>query len=78
VPARNRASGIRPCLVSGAAENDLQVYYKSFSFDKLKSELVKEKDKYFAALRDILGKNMFTTYKTNDNFILGILLLATI
>jgi hypothetical protein len=78
-----------PGLIT-AAENDLQVYYKSFSFDKLKSELVKEKDKYFAALRDILGKNMaqivgvpvsfaasvFTTYKTNDNFILGIVLLA--
>jgi len=78
-----------PGLIA-TAENDLQVYYKSFSFDKLKSELVKEKDKYFAALRDILGKNMaqivgvpvsfaasvFTTYKTNDNFILGIVLLA--
>lgn len=78
-----------PGLIT-AADNDLQVYYKSFSFDKLKSDLVKEKDKYFAALRDILGKNMaqivgvpisfaasvFTTYKSNNDFILGIVLLA--
>lgn len=78
-----------PGLIA-TADNDLQVYYKSFSFDKLKSDLVKEKDKYFAALRDILGKNMaqivgvpisfaasvFTTYKSNNDFILGIVLLA--
>ena len=78
-----------PGLIT-AAENDLQVYYKSFSFDKLKSDLLKEKDKYFAALRDILGKNMaqivgvpisfaasvFTTYKSNNDFILSIVLLA--
>ena len=78
-----------PGLIT-TAENDLQVYYKSFSFDKLKSDLLKEKDKYFAALRDILGKNMaqivgvpisfaasvFTTYKSNNDFILSIVLLA--
>jgi hypothetical protein len=78
-----------PGLIA-TADNDLQVYYKSFSFDKLKSDLVKEKDKYFAALREILGKNMaqivgvpisfaasvFTTYKSNNDFILGIVLLA--
>jgi len=78
-----------PALIR-SADNNLQLYLKNFSFEKLKSDLLKEKDKYFAALREILGKNLnqivgipvsfaaavFATYKVNDAFILLIILGA--
>lgn len=38
------------------AENDYQLQLKNFSFDKLKSDLQKEKEKYFSSLREILSK----------------------
>ncbi|HWK03769.1 MAG TPA: hypothetical protein VNS58_09060 [Puia sp.] len=78
-----------PALIR-SADNNLQLYLKNFSFEKLKSDLIKEKEKYFASLRDILGKNLsqivaipisfaasvFATYKVNDVFILLIILAA--
>ncbi len=72
------------------AENSLELYLKNFSFDKLKSDLQKEKDKYFATLREILGKiigqifatpisfaaSVFATYKV-DSVITLIIILAS-
>ncbi|MEO8764671.1 MAG: hypothetical protein ABI416_10310 [Ginsengibacter sp.] len=72
------------------ADNNLQLYLKNFSFEKLKDDLQKEKEKYFGSLRDILGKNLsqivaipvsfaasvFATYRVNDIFILVIILAA--
>ncbi|MBC8033239.1 MAG: hypothetical protein H7Y03_03780 [Chitinophagaceae bacterium] len=74
------------------ADNNLQLYLKNFSFEKLKNDLQKEKEQYFFSLRDILGKNMsqivavpvsfaasvFATYTVKDVFILLIILFAFI
>lgn len=72
------------------ADNNLQLYLKNFSFEKLKDDLQKEKEKYFSSLRDILGKilsqivaipisfaaSVFATYKVADIFVLSIILVA--
>jgi hypothetical protein len=72
------------------ADNNLQLYLKNFSFEQLKSSLDREKDRYFASLRDILGKNLnqivaipvsfaasvFATYRVNNTFVLAIILAA--
>jgi len=81
--------GELPALTA-AAENNLQVYYKGFSFEKLRNDLLKEKDKYFSSLRDILGKVMnqivglpvslaasvYTSYKADNNVVLILVLVA--
>ncbi|MDR6194759.1 hypothetical protein [Siphonobacter sp. SORGH_AS_0500] len=38
------------------ADNNYQLQLKNFSFDKLKSDLDKEKDKYFVSIREIVNK----------------------
>ncbi len=74
------------------ADNNLQLYLKNFSFEKLKNDLQREKEKYFSSLREILGKNLsqivsipvsfaasvFATYRVSDVFVLSIILLAFI
>lgn len=72
------------------AENDYQLQLKNFSFDKLKSDLQKEKEKYFSSLREILSKilgqivgvpisiaaSTFASYKIESVLILVLVLVA--
>ena len=72
------------------AENDHQLQLKNFSFDKLKSDLQKEKEKYFSSLREILSKilgqivgvpisiaaSTFASYKIDSVLILVLVLVA--
>jgi hypothetical protein len=72
------------------AEINLRLYLKDFSFEKLKSEIQKEKIKYFESLRNILGKfinqviaiplsisaTAFATYQIENSFILTLALSA--
>jgi len=72
------------------AERNLDIYSKKFSFEKLKTKLIEEKDKYFENLREILGKVfnqlisipisttavVFSVYKIDSAFGLLIILLS--
>lgn len=72
------------------ADNNYQIQLKNYSFDKLKNDLQKEKEKYFSSLREILNKilsqtvgvpisigaSIFASYKVENVFVLGIILLA--
>ncbi|TGE06302.1 hypothetical protein [Hymenobacter fodinae] len=70
--------------ISSSTDKDLDLYIKNFSWESFRSKLYSEKDKYFASLREILGKIMtqliavpisisatiFATYKVKDPYIL--------
>jgi hypothetical protein len=67
-----------------SSENDYQLYIKNFSFEKFKTDLQKEKEKYFLWLREIQNKlsgqivsvplafsaSIFATYKLEKDFYL--------
>lgn len=72
------------------ADKNVELYLKNFSWDTFRAKLYVEKDKYFIALRDILGKIMtqlaavpisisatiFATYKIDNAYILLFVILA--
>lgn len=72
------------------AEINLRLYLNKFSFEKLKSEVQKEKIKYLKSLREILGKfinqviaiplsisaTAFAIYQIKNSFILTLALIA--
>jgi len=72
------------------SDRNVELYLKNFSWDTFRSKLYAEKDKYFLALRDILGKIMtqlaavpisisatiFATYKIDNAYVLSFVILA--
>ncbi|MCP1384783.1 hypothetical protein [Runella salmonicolor] len=72
------------------ANNNYELQLKNFSFEKFKNDLLKEKEKYFASLREILGKiltqilgvpisiaaSTFASYKIDNIYILYLVLLS--
>lgn len=72
------------------SDNNYELQLKSFSFEKFKSDLQKEKEKYFSSLREILNKilgqtvgvpisiaaSTFASYKIENPFVLCLILLA--
>jgi len=71
-------------------ENNVQLILSQFSFDKFKSDLQKEKEKYFTSLRDLLSKifsqvigipisigaSLFSSYKITNKYVIICILLA--
>jgi hypothetical protein len=72
------------------SDKNVELYLKNFSWETFRSKLYAEKDKYFIALRDILGKIMtqlvavpisisatiFATYKIESIYVLVLVMLA--
>lgn len=72
------------------ADNNYQLQLKNFSFDKFKTDLQKEKEKYFTSLREILNKilaqvvgvpvsiaaSAYATYKVESNFVFFLITTA--
>lgn len=72
------------------SDKNVELYLKNFSWETFRAKLYTEKDKYFVALRDILGKIMtqlaavpisisatiFATYKIDNAYVLLFVILA--
>ena len=73
-----------------ATDQDYELVLKKFSFKEFRSELLKQKEEYFASIRDLISKiftqsislpisisiSAFATYEVSNPFILMLILIA--
>ncbi|GAB3835901.1 hypothetical protein [Hymenobacter jeollabukensis] len=77
-------------IIEKDSDKEFELYIKNFSWETFRSKLYSEKDKYFASIREILGKittqlvavpisisaTVFATYKIKDSYIILLIGIA--